>query len=91
MTASKPRGRYHKDGELKHRLDFARNCGWGRGYHDKHDESRTFETGAEYLAWMAGWREGYAQLKAERRAKTMAKERLDGIMRGMLHDVTKAA
>lgn len=43
-------------------LRFAEEIGYAKGAANLHHENRTFETGAEYLAWLAGHRRGYAEL-----------------------------
>jgi ribosome modulation factor len=48
------------------RIERAEALGFSRGYADVHHEERTFETGAEYIAWLRGWRKGQTALKAER-------------------------
>ena len=63
---------------LKWRLQNAEDIGYIRGLADAHVESRTFETGAEYRAWLRGWRRGQAELRNQEKQiekKQMAVER----------------
>lgn len=78
------RGRYKKDGAMAQRLRHAHWFGFGRGYANKHYEERTFQTGAEYLAWLAGHREGVAARKLDQQKKEVAREREECLMRALL-------
>lgn len=84
IAEAKKRGRYHKGGELSARLELARMIGWGRGYSDKHCEERNFATGAEYLAWLAGWRAGQAERKRDQEKALRQIEDQDRVMRRIL-------
>lgn len=83
----KPRGRYQKDGAMAKRLAHAHWFGFGRGYADKHYENRNFETGAEWLSWLAGWREGQVAMKLDNAKRLAAKEREERIMKALLGKV----
>ena len=73
-----------KAGQLTWRLRNAESRGEARGRADKHYENFTFSTGAEYIAWLRGWRRGQAALKAEQRAAAAEQARLERIMRNLL-------
>lgn len=72
------------------RLNNAYDIGFNRGVADHHYESRTFQTGAEYTAWLAGWRGGQVELhnririaratedRAQREARCVAEGRYRG-------------
>jgi ribosome modulation factor len=66
--------------DLKARLEFARDVGYYRGLSDKHEEPRNFETGPEWLSWLAGWRAGQAELKAQRDAEVGRQEEIENSM-----------
>lgn len=59
---------------LRFRLRDARSIGYVRGFENVHFETRTFETGVEYLAWLDGWRAGQRDRKRriEREARKPA-------------------
>lgn len=56
--------------DLRLQLAFAHDVGYARGLADKHHEDRNFATGAEWLAWLAGWREGQRDLAEKQRIET---------------------
>jgi ribosome modulation factor len=66
--------------DLKERPAFARDVGYFRGLSDKHEEPRNFDTGAEWLSWLAGWRVGQAELKAQREAERERLEEVEAVM-----------
>jgi ribosome modulation factor len=66
------------------RLERAEDLGYSRGYNDVHHEVHTFETGAEYIAWLRGWRKGQAALKAEHAKESAEQTRTERIMRELL-------
>jgi hypothetical protein len=76
--------RLAKAGQLTWRLRNAEALGEARGRADKHYETGDFGTGAEYIAWLRGWRRGQAALKAEQRAAAAEQARLERIMRNLL-------
>ena len=64
----------------RNRLLFAENCGWGRGFSAKHWESRDFETGAEWLAWLKGYRQGQEELRQARAGEQKKREENEAFM-----------
>lgn len=59
------------------RFGDAFDIGFNRGLADQHYESRTFRTGSEYVAWLAGWRAGQAELRIRKRAKDVTREKYE--------------
>lgn len=72
----------------RHRLEDARDIGWNRGFKDIHYESRNFQTGAEYLAWLAGWRAGQAKRSAIAAQALATTQQSDEEMRLILEALT---
>ena len=66
--------------KLCEQLEFAHDIGYFRGLNDKHEEARNFQTGAEWLSWLRGHREGQAVLKALRAAEVRQQEEKEQAM-----------
>lgn len=79
------RSRYLKDGEFTRRLSYANSLGYGRGYNNKHHEDTNFVTGAEYLAWLAGHREGQKDRLADSELERNQKAAEEYLMLRMLN------
>lgn len=75
-----------KRGDLRWRLRDAECIGYCRGFADKHYEDRTFETAAEYAAWLRGWRKGQADLRVARAQEAAEQARIERIMRNVLQE-----
>lgn len=76
--------------DYEERLRFARDIGYFRGLFDKHYEGRNFDTGAEWLSWLAGWRVGIAEFRAAAAAEKLREDRIDAEMRGELDEILSA-
>jgi len=75
-----------KPGPLEWRLQQAESLGYVRGIADKHYEPRTFSTGAEYIAWLRGWRKGQQAIKAQREREAKQLADVERVMQRMLTD-----
>jgi len=71
-------------GPLKWRLQQAESLGYVRGVANKHYEPRTFSTGAEYIAWLRGWRKGQQVLKLKRADDASQQAAVERVMQRML-------
>jgi len=69
---------------LQWRLQEAEARGYARGLANKHDEPRTFATGAKYIVWLRGWREGQEVRKAKLNATADQQADVERIMLRML-------
>lgn len=67
------------------RLVFARDVGYFRGLSDKHFEDRNFETGAEWLSWLSGWRLGQIEFQAMQTREAKEIEREEKALLEVLH------
>ena len=76
-----------KADRLKLLLRNAEEIGYTRGLADQHHEKRTFETGAEYTAWLRGWRRGQAEYKGQAEQVERMQMATERTMRSMLRRV----
>lgn len=65
---------------LHWRLQQAESLGYARGFANKHYEPRTFATGAEYIVWLRGWREGQEARKAKVNASAEQQADVERVM-----------